>query len=105
MISKNKLGIVFGSLLGVWHLTWAILVATGLAQWLMDWVFRLHFIHPPYTVTAFKPIYAIGLIVVTSSLGYIMGWGGGALWNWVHNETIDSVVNSKSTYLPTRAPI
>lgn len=85
MISKNKLGIVFGSLLGLWHLVWAVLVMSGLAQWLMDWVFRLHFIQPPYFVTAFNPGYAVGLIAITSSLGYIMGWAGGALWNWVHD--------------------
>jgi len=84
MISKNKLGIVFGSLLGLWHVMWVVLVMTGLAQWLMDWVFRLHFIQPPYTVAAFRLTYAIGLIVITSSLGYVMGWAGGALWNWVH---------------------
>jgi len=87
MISKNKLGIVFGSLLGLWHLAWAALVATGVAQWLMDWVFRLHFIQPPYVVSAFKLNYAIGLIVVTSALGYISGWVGGALWNWVHEPS------------------
>jgi len=87
MISKNKLGVVSGSLLGLSHLTWAILVATGLAQWLMDWIFRLHFIQPPYIVTAFNLSYAIGLIVVTSSLGYMIGWVGGALWNWVHDTS------------------
>jgi hypothetical protein len=86
MISKNKLGIVFGSSLGLWHLAWAVLVATGWAQWLMDWIFRLHFIQPPYVVTAFNLNYAIGLIVTTSALGYIMGWGGGALWNWFHDS-------------------
>ncbi len=84
MISKLKLGIVFGSLLGLWHMAWAVLVATGFAQWLMDWVFRLHFIQPPYVVTSFRLGYAIGLIVVTSTLGFMIGCVGGALWNWVH---------------------
>lgn len=87
MISKNKLGVVLGSLLGLWHLAWAALVATGVAQWLMDWVFRLHFIQPPYVVSAFKLNYAIGLIVITSVLGYTFGWVGGALWNWVHDAS------------------
>jgi len=89
MISKNKLGIVFGALLGLSHLVWAAMVATGVAQWLMDWVFRLHFIQPPYIVTAFNLSYAVGLIVVTSSLGYLMGWLGAALWNWVHETSPD----------------
>lgn len=84
MISKNKLGVVFGTLLGLSHLCWAVLVATGIAQWLMDWIFRLHFIEPPYSVTSFNLSYAIGLIVVTASLGYAFGWVGGALWNYVH---------------------
>ena len=89
MISKNKLGIVFGALLGLSHLVWAAMVATGVAQWLMDWVFRLHFIQPPYIVTAFNLSHAVGLIVVTSSLGYLMGWLGAALWNWVHETSPD----------------
>ena len=87
MINKNKLGIVFGSLLGLSHLTWAVLVATGLAQWLMNWTFRLHFIQPPYFVTSFKPGYAIALITLTSGLGYVMGWIAAALWNWVHDAS------------------
>ena len=87
MISKNKLGLVFGALLGVWHLSWAVLVATGIAQWLIDWIFRLHFIQPAYTVTSFNLSYAIGLIVVTSSLGYAFGWIGGAFWNYVHESS------------------
>ena len=84
MISKTKLGIVVGSFLGLWHLAWSLLVAIGLAQLLLDWVFRLHFIQPPYTVTPFKPLLAVALIVITSLLGYIIGWVLGAIWNWLH---------------------
>lgn len=84
MMNKNKLGLVVGSFLGIWHLSWALLVAVGLAQWLIDWVFRLHFIQPPYTITEFRPALAVGLIVVTSTLGYVIGWVLGAIWNWLH---------------------
>jgi hypothetical protein len=84
MVNKNKLGLVFGSFLGLWHLAWSLLVAFGVAQWLIDWVFRLHFIQPPYTITAFKPALAVALIVITSILGYIIGWVMGAIWNWLH---------------------
>jgi hypothetical protein len=87
MINRNKLGLVFGASLGIWHLLWALLVAIGIAQWLMDWVFRLHFIQPPYKVTEFKPILALALIVLTSILGYLIGWVLAAIWNWLHAET------------------
>jgi hypothetical protein len=86
MISKNKLGVVVGSAFGLWHLTWALLVATGVAQWLMDWTFRLHFIQPVYLVTAFRPQLAIALIAVTSVLGFIFGWIAAGIWNWLHTE-------------------
>lgn|SRR5574341_1599009 len=87
MISKKKLGVVIGSTFGLWHLAWALLVAFGIAQWLIDWVFRLHFIQPVYVITAFQPALAVALIVVTSILGYAIGWIVGAIWNWLHTET------------------
>src|SRR5688500_433143 len=86
MISKNKLGVVVGSAFGIWHLAWALLVAFGIAQWLMDWAFRLHFIQPVYVITAFQPSQAIALIAVTSILGYLTGWIVAAIWNWLHEE-------------------
>ena len=86
MLNKNRLGLVVGSFLGIWHLAWALLVAMGIAQWLMDCVFRLHFIQPPYTITQFKPVLAVVLIAVTSTLGYFIGWVLAAIWNWLHAE-------------------
>lgn len=86
MISKNKLGVVVGSAFGLWHLTWALLVAFGIAQWLIDWTFRLHFIEPVYVITAFRPATAITLIVVTSLLGFVSGWVAAGIWNWLHVE-------------------
>lgn len=86
MISKNKMGVVIGSAFGLWHFAWAVLVVFGVAQWLIDWAFRLHFIKPVYIVTAFQPAMAVGLIVVTSILGYVIGWIVAAIWNWLHAE-------------------
>lgn len=83
MVNRNRLGLVFASTLGLWHLTWSLLVAFGLAQWLIDWVFRLHFIQPPYTITQFKPALAAALILITSTLGYIIGWVMAGIWNWL----------------------
>ena len=87
MISKNKLGVVVGSAFGLWHLVWALLVATGTAQWLLDWVFRLHFIQPVYLITTFQPLLAVALIVVTSVIGFASGWVAAGIWNWLHTES------------------
>jgi hypothetical protein len=83
-INKNKAGIVAGLLIGLWHLIWSLLVAFGVAQAVINWIFRLHFIQPPYTITAFNLVTAVTLIVVTSVIGFVMGWLFGAIWNWLH---------------------
>jgi hypothetical protein len=87
MINKNKLGLLFGTFLGLWHFVWAFLVLTGMAQVLMNWIFRLHFIEPPYTIMPFNLGIAVGLIVVTSITGYLSGWVLGAIWDWLRADT------------------
>ena len=81
MVSKHKAGLALGLILGLWHLTWALLVAVGLAQVLIDWIFHLHFIQPPYTITPFRLELAAGLIAVTTTIGYASGWVLAAIWN------------------------
>jgi hypothetical protein len=83
-MSKNRAGLVTGLFFGLFHLIWALLVAMGFAQIYMDWIFRLHFIQPPYTLQPFSWSVAGLLIAVTSVLGYIFGWLFGAIWNLLH---------------------
>jgi hypothetical protein len=87
MISRHKLGLVFGTFLGAWHFVWAWLVLSGMAQSLMNWIFRLHFIEPPYTIRPFNFGMAIALIVITSITGYLSGWVLAAIWNWLRVDT------------------
>lgn len=84
MIHRHKLGLAVGGLLGLWHAAWALLVVLGWAQPFLDFIFKLHFINPPYKVVGYDPVLAIGLIIVTSLLGYLIGWVLGALWNKVN---------------------
>ena len=83
MIGKNKLGLVVGGFTGLCHLVWSLLVAFGVAQALTDFVFRLHFIHPPWVIAPFRADLAVALIAITSIIGYVMGWVLAAIWNWL----------------------
>ena len=55
--------------MGLWHLAWSTLVGLGFAQELINWIFRLHFIQPPYTVGTISLSLAVTLIAITSLLG------------------------------------
>ena len=74
-------GLVFGIFLAVWHALWALLVWFGAAQPLMDFIFRLHMITPPYKIAAFNLGTAATLVLVTAAIGYLMGWVVGFIWN------------------------
>ena len=95
MINKQKLGLVFGTFLGGWHFVWSLLVLSGIAQPLMNLIFRLHFLEPPYTIAPFNFGVAATLILVTAMTGYVLGWVLAAISNWLGSET--SSIGSIST--------
>jgi hypothetical protein len=37
--NKNRAGLIFGSFVGLWHFTWSLLVAAGVAQTVLDWIY------------------------------------------------------------------
>jgi hypothetical protein len=82
-VRPNKVGVVFGVLGGGWHFLWALLVALGWAQALMNFVFWMHFLAPPYVVQPFHLNVALILVVITALLGYAMGYILACLWNWI----------------------
>lgn len=85
-MSKNRLGLIVGSFLALWHLLWSVLVVTGAAQFLLNWVFKLHFLNNPFTVGQFSIQLAALLIVATFVVGYIFGWVLALLWNSMHKR-------------------
>ena len=80
-VHPNSMGLAFGAFLGLWHTFWAFLVFAGVAQWLIDFIFRLHMIDPPYHITGFSLGTAAGLVAVTASIGYVSGLFIGIIWN------------------------
>jgi hypothetical protein len=84
IVNPNKAGLVLGTLMGGWHILWALLVVVGWAQRVLDFVFWMHFLKPPYVVGTFDPKVALILILVTTATGYIVGYVLGLLWNWIH---------------------
>jgi hypothetical protein len=80
MLDKNKVGLIVGVFAGLVHTAWAFLVAIGVAQAFMDWIYGLHFLSNPFQVAAFNLSTAVILVLVTFILGYIFGWIFTAIW-------------------------
>lgn len=85
-MDKNKVGLIVGAFLGLWHLTWSLLVALGLAQMLLDFIYSIHFLNNPFTVAQFSISKAATLVVVTAIIGYVVGYLFAALWGFVQKK-------------------
>ena len=85
-LNRNRTGLIVGSFSGVWHVLWSLLVGIGLAQTLLDWIYRLHFLNNPFHVADFNIVTAALLVVITFALGYLVGWFFAFLWNTVHKK-------------------
>ena len=82
-IHLHKAGLTLGGLIGAWHALWAILVACGVAQPIIDFILWIHFIKPIYVIGPFHLGTALILIAVTFLIGYAMGLVFAALWNFL----------------------
>ena len=87
MINPIKGGLVLGAVIGLWHLTWSILVASGWAQPVIDFVFWMHFIKPIYVIQPFNLGTATVLFVVTAVIGFVVGSVFAIVWNWFHKRS------------------
>lgn len=83
-LNENKVALTFGLFIGGWHLIWSVLVISGIAQMLLDFVFWAHMIANPYKVTGFTLMQSLTLIVMTFIFGYIGGYIFAKVWNTAH---------------------
>ncbi|MFM1807186.1 MAG: hypothetical protein RL212_1445 [Pseudomonadota bacterium] len=68
-----KTSVIGGFCLASLHFCWALLVALGLAQPLMDFIFKLHMLNSPFLVQPFSLSLAAGLIGITFLIGCFYG--------------------------------
>lgn len=85
-ISVNRAGLILASFLGLFHLAWALLVALGFAQAILDFIYRLHFLNNPFTIQTFELGTAALLVIVTAACGYVLGAVLAWLWNLIQKR-------------------
>ncbi len=83
-IDPIKAGLVLGILMGAFHLGWALVVAAGWAQSVVDFVLWMHFIKPIYLIAPFAIGTAVVLVAVTTATGFVVGFLFAILWNNFH---------------------
>lgn len=80
-LDPNKTGLALGALIALWHFVWGLFVAFGFAQWILDFVYSIHFLNNPFTVSSFDVVKWVTLVAVTFVVGYIFGFVFANLWN------------------------
>jgi hypothetical protein len=62
------------ALLSSLHFAWLVLVYMGIAQMVMDFIFKIHMLNSPLQVQPFEWSHAFLLIAITFSVGALYGW-------------------------------
>lgn len=84
MAKARKVGLVSGLLLGGFHAAWALLVLSGFAQTMYDFILWAHMVHMPITIGPFDLTAAVSLVIMTFIAGYVAGYIGAWVWNRFH---------------------
>lgn len=80
MNTHIRTGIALGCFLATLHLVWSLLVLTGLAQPLINFIFWLHMLSVPVQVQPFALGVAALLIGVTWCVGFGYGFLFSVIW-------------------------
>jgi len=86
MISPWRTGAALGVAIGSYHLLWSALVAAGVAQAVIDFILKIHFIDVAVRVAPFNAGLAVTLVAVTTAVGFAAGVIFAWCWNWLHAE-------------------
>ena len=83
-LNPSQIGIALGVLFGGVHLVWSLLIVLGFAQPLLNFVFWAHMLSVPFVVQAFDFTAAVTLIIVTTAIGYVVGYCFALISNRTH---------------------
>jgi hypothetical protein len=68
-----RAALIGGFSLASLHFCWVLIVSTGVAQPILDWVFKLHMLNSPFQVQPFDVTLSALLIIVTFAIGCFYG--------------------------------
>ncbi len=85
-LNSNKVGLAVGKLFGGVHLLWAILIALGWAQAVVNFSFWAHMVKSPPVVGSFDITAAVTAILVATAVGYVLGYVFAKILNLIHHR-------------------
>lgn len=85
-LDPKKTALAVGIFVGGAHVAWVLLIVLGWAQALQDFIFQIHMLNNPFTVAPFNFGTAVLLILVTSGIGFLLGWVFANIWNRVQKS-------------------
>ena len=88
-----NLGLAVGGVVALWHAGWALCVALGWAQPIVDFALWVHFISLPLRIEPFSAGRAILLIAATGAIGFAFGGTAGLIWNAIHSARRSDVAS------------
>src|SRR5579872_2737708 len=92
-LSPIRTGFVLGAVIGLWHAAWAVLVAGGVAQALIDFILRIHFLRVTAVVQSFDGETAALLVGITFGIGFIVGGALALVWNGLLPRVVRTPAN------------
>ncbi|MBU6490710.1 hypothetical protein KGQ25_00890 [Patescibacteria group bacterium] len=83
-LNPRRAGLAVGVFAGGAHLIWAVLVAFGWAQALVNFILWAHMMSTSYIVAPFDLTAAATLVILTTIIGYVAGDIFALIWNRMH---------------------
>jgi len=83
-LNPKKTALTLGVFFAGVHVLWSVLVAFGVAQAVLDFVFWLHMIRAVYLVDTFNLVASLSLVLMTFVMGGVVGFVFAKIWNWLH---------------------